>query len=258
MPEGRVLITRPAGQGAGLARQLTSAGFHVVHQPMLELQPLEGPDAMQRGLLLRLDEFQHVIFVSANAIHFGMNWIGDFWPQLPVGLHWYTVGEASARILADFGLEVTTPGVNMSSEGLLALPGLAAAEGERVLIVKGEGGRATLARTLAERGALVESLCCYRRRAPEMADGHLAALLQDERIEIVCLSSGDGLANFLTLLSPEESTKLRDTWILLPSERVAEQARAAGLERLIVAGNASDDSVCQALERWRSEAGEDE
>ena len=258
MPEGRVLITRPAGQGAGLARRLAEAGFQVTHEPMLELKALDGPSAEQRGLLLRLDEYQHIIFVSANAIRFGMDWIGDYWPQLPVGLNWYTVGEASAKLLADFGVEVKTPAVDMSSEGLLALPELAAPTGERVLIVRGEGGRTTLAETLGERGAAVDSLCCYRRQAPELPRGYLDGLLQEWRIEIVCLSSGEGLANFLTLLSPEESTKLRDTWILLPSERVGEQARAAGLERLIVAGNASDDSVCQALARWRSESGGDE
>ena len=90
----------------------------------LELKALDGPSAEQRGLLLRLDEYQHIIFVSANAIRFGMDWIGDYWPQLPVGLNWYTVGEASAKLLADFGVEVKTPAVDMSSEGLLALPEL--------------------------------------------------------------------------------------------------------------------------------------
>ena len=256
MPEGRILITRPAGQAAGLAARLQAQGFAVVHQPMLELEPLKEPDPDQRSTLLALDNFQHVIFVSANAVNFGMDWIGDYWPQLPVGVNWYTVGAPTADLLRDYGVDVMTPGPDMSSEGLLALPLMQQVEGDRVLIVKGEGGRQALAQVLSERGARVQELCCYRRRCPELPAGRLYQLLVDEAIDMVCLSAGEGLANFLALLSPQESTNLQNIGLLVPSQRVAEQARRAGYARVLVAQNASDDSMFEKLLSGWNKAGE--
>lgn len=253
-----MLITRPAGQGAGLIGRLEGLGFQASHQPMLELVAQAAPDAVQRSLLLDLDQYQHVIFVSANAVRFGMGWIEDFWPQLPVGIAWYTVGMASANALAAYGITASTPGADMSSEGLLGLDGLLEPRDERVLLVKGEGGRQTLGSELKRRGARVDELACYRRQAPALAGGELARVLADQRIEIVVLSSGEGLDNFLALLSPVESTKLVGIEILVPSERVAQQARERGLQGVRVSLNASDEAVTSALLEWRDGAGDNE
>ena len=118
-------------------------------------------------MLLHLDQYQHVIFISSNAVHFGMALIEDHWPQLPLGLTWYAIGGATAAKLEHFGIEAITPGSVMTSEGLLALSLLQNVRDQRVLIVKGQGGRDTLAQELTRRGALVEELPCYCRCLPK-------------------------------------------------------------------------------------------
>ena len=253
---GAVLVTRPAGQAGELCRSLRERGWQVLHQPMLELEVLEELPPQQRQILLDLDSYQHVIFVSANAVRHGMDRIGDFWPQLPVGLNWYTVGAASAELLEEYGINVRTPATDMSSEGLLALPALQTVSGQRILIVRGEGGRTLLREELGGRGAQVDELACYRRKCPQLAAGELAAKLSKFDIQLILISSGEGLVNLQTLLSPLETTKFTDTRLVVPSQRVAELARDSGFKRVIVAQNASDRAMLCALEQWVSSHGE--
>ena len=249
---GGVLVTRPAGQGQALCEAIAEAGHPVHHQPLLELRELDVLPPEMRGHLLDLDQFQHVIFISGNAVRFGMERIEDYWPQLPVGIHWYAVGEQTAARLAEFGVSAQTPEEDMTSEGLLALPGLRSVEGTRVLIVKGEGGRSTLRDTLSRRGAQVEELACYRRCPPELAPGEMAAKLSCWGIELVLLSSGEGLANLRALLSPAETSKFTGISLIVPSPRVASMAREAGFEQVFTADNASDAAMLRALEVWDS------
>ena len=121
-----VLVTRPAGQAQGLCQSLVAAGYRAHSQPLLELQPLPEPDPLQRAIVLDLDQYQHIIFVSGNAVHYGMASIEDYWPQLPVGVCWYAIGDVTASRLEHYGVTAITPGAAMTSETLLAVPGLLA------------------------------------------------------------------------------------------------------------------------------------
>lgn len=250
----RVLVTRPAGPASdGLCKALASEGYEVFSQPLLTLQGLDQLLPHQRRLLQRLDEYQHVIFVSTNAVRFGVAQIESFWPQLPVGLNWYAVGAATARVLAERGIEAATPERHMTSEGLLALPALQSVDDQRVLIVKGEGGRGMLRSELVARGSRVDELACYRRGRPEVSRDVLLRRLQDWGIDIILVSSGEGLTNLLLLLTRAETTKLN---VVVPSQRVARIAREAGCAQVLVANNASDAAMLQALRAWLHRTGD--
>jgi uroporphyrinogen-III synthase len=144
----------------------------------------------------------------------------------------------------------------MSSEGLLAVPPLQNVRDQRVLIVKGEGGRDTLTTELTRRGAVVDELLCYRRSLPELPAGELAAKLTGLGINVILLSSGEGLANLQVLLSPAETTKLKHIVLIVPSQRVAQLAREAGFEHIVTAENASDVAMLRALRAWQTGTGE--
>ena len=249
--KGGVLVTRPAGQAAALCKAVNAAGYTAHSQPLLQLQALPEMPAAQRQLVLDLERYQHIVFISGNAVHFGVACIEDYWPQLPVGLNWYAIGEATANLLKCFGVDPVTPGAAMTSEGLLALPQLRTVADQRVLIVKGEGGRSTLREELVRRGATVDELACYRRSCPDLPCGELAAMLRRWRIGVVLISSGEGLANLQLLLSPSETTKFRDVSLIVPSERVARMARDAGFDQVVAAENASDVAMLRALEEWK-------
>ena len=251
-----ILVTRPQGQAEQLQHSLEQRGHRVWHQPLLVLEPIPEPATAQRQCLLELDRYRHVIFVSANAVHYGMAWIADFWPQPPVGINWYAIGKATAELLGSYGVPVTAPGDEMSSEGLLAQPSLASIDGERVLIVRGEGGRTLLGDELVARGARVDALPCYRRKCPELSPGALAARLVNSGIQLILISSGEGLANLQALLTPRETTKFKHIALLVPSQRVADQAAELGFDQVMVADNASDAAMLRAVGAFTPGSGE--
>lgn len=247
-----ILVTRPQGQADCLITALETDGWRVEHQPLLTLRALDSlqPQALQR--VRDLDQFDHIIFISANAVRFGMACVDDYWPQLPAGVNWYAVGDPTAALLQERGLSPVTPCLDMTSEGLLALPGLASVAGQRVLIIKGVGGRSRLRETLTQRGARVEDLACYERLCPELDDGELASRLSQWRVDVALISSGEGLQNILGLLSEKETTNFSDMCLVVPSPRVAEIAREAGFNQIVVARNASDGAMLKALQQWRA------
>jgi len=251
-----VCITRPAVQAEVLTDALAQAGISAISQPLLAIESLPQIPAPLRSRIMALDEYQHIIFVSLNAVHFGMELINDYWPQLPQGLHWYSVGSATAAALANFGVDVTFPPQQMSSEGLLQVDALQSVAGDNILIVRGEGGRTTLRETLLVRGARVDDLPCYRRTCPIYTPGSFLETLDKAAAQLLVITSSEGLANLLALLSPEETTNLQVRTLLVSSERVARQAKEAGFRHVRIARNASDAAIVEAVLQWQKNMGE--
>jgi uroporphyrinogen-III synthase len=242
-----VLVTRPRHQAQGLCKLVREAGFTPIAQPMMAIRPLPVLPPAQLQMVIDLDLYQHVIMVSSNAIQWGMDWIGRYWPQLPQGIAWYTVGAVSADKLAAYGVAVKQPQTEMSSEGLLALPTLLNVAGERVLIVKGEGGRTQLHDVLTERGARVEQLCVYERVLPSLTGAELATILNTNQFAALVVTSGEGLHNMLSLLSGNEQSSLREIPLVVPGQRVAELAADSGFRTVFTARNATDKAIMETL-----------
>ena len=248
----RVLLTRPEQRQESLKRQLELCGATVKSYPVMAIRGLDKTgDAEQyqqcKRQWMRLDEFKHVIFISTNAVQFGLEWMETFWPQLPVGLQWYAIGTATAEALSNYGIEASQAQGSMNSEVLLALPALQSVTGDKVLIVRGVGGRDYLQQQLQQRGALVEYVECYRRTIPERPTGELAALIEEQSFDVVCVMSGESLQNLSQLLGNREAL-LHNKILLVPGQRVADKAKALGCQRLIVAENASVDGLLHALD----------
>lgn len=250
--KGAVLVTRPSGQATALCAALSSRGYKAFSQPLLELRGLPELAPETREHIDRLDNYRHLVFISANAVRFGMEKIQVLWPQLPHGIQAYAVGDSTAALLGEYGIEALAAGPAMTSEGLLSLPQLNAVAGQNVLIVKGLGGRSTLRDTLSKRGALVDELACYRRLCPVLAPGQLAKKLSNWHIDLILISSGEGLCNLLSLLSPAETINLYTVSMIVPSRRVARMAEDAGFTRVYTAENASNAAMLDMVEKSSS------
>lgn len=250
-----VIITRPRAQAEDWQRQLEQLGAATRLIPVLEILPADSPAMEQaiKRIILRLDECQLAIFVSRNAVHMATQWIDDYWPQRPLGIDYYAVGEASAGAAREEAFDVTAAGQAMNSEALLALPGLQTVAGKRVVIFRGQGGRPLLASHLAERGADVWLCELYRRQLPASAAGALQQLdLKAGQTCVISAHSGESLANLLAASSDEQWPLLLATPLLVPGDRVAALARDAGFQQVLVADNATDSAMTKALQRWHS------
>jgi uroporphyrinogen-III synthase len=244
-----VLVTRPLGAAAPLCEALSSLGYTAHQQALLELHALAANTPEIETCIDSLQHYQHLIFISGNAVHFGMQAILARKKRLPQGMNVYAIGLATAKSLEGFGLSVIDAAPEMTSESLLELESLQQVEGQKILIIKGEGGRTTLRDTLSARGAEINELACYERKCPQLSPGDLAVKIAQWNIDVVLLSSGEGFCNMLTLLSPDETINLYAKPLIVPSARVALMARNAGFTAVHEAKNATNSAMLEAVEQ---------
>lgn len=238
-----VLVTRPAHQAEGLCGLIESAGGRAIKFPCLEIRPSDSAEAR----LLLGQSWDLVIYVSANAVRFSRS-------QEPLQTAKIAaVGQGTARALQAAGQPAHWVPPRADSEALLALPGLADVSAWRILIVRGEGGRALLGDGLRQRGAEVRYAEVYRRRPPK---GDARALLErwEREVQIVTATSIQVLDNLIALLGEAGKPKLCATPLLVVSDRMEQQAQRLGVARLWRADGADDENMYRALCRIAEEA----
>ena len=240
-----VLVTRPARQAGAFAQKVAAIGGTPVVFPAIVIEPPEDARALQEvhGML---PQFDFAVFVSANAVEFG---VPD--PRLwPPQLLAFAPGSGTAEALHAVGIHhVRVPRERQDSEGLLALPELGAVAGKRVLIFRGDGGRELLADTLRERGAHVQYVTCYRRARPHDGTG-LANVFAAGHVDAVTITSTEGLDNLWTLLDADTRARWTALPTFVPHTRIAERARELGLTT--VSTDAGDAGLLAGLLEWFS------
>ncbi len=248
-----VVVTRPVHQAAALAGLLEAAGARVFRFPLIAIVPPRD-EARVDAVLARLPEFEMAVFMSANAVGWGQRYL-EAADGLPAGLILAAVGRGTGRALEAQGLAVDlVPVQRYDSEGLLALPALQAEaiSGKRVLIFRGEGGRELLAETLHERGAEVEYAEVYRRVRPAVDPGRLLEPMARGEVDVIMVTSGEGLRNLLDMVGEAARQWLYHTPLLVVSERLADLAQSMGFRIApIVAARAGDEDLVAALIQWR-------
>ena len=237
-----VLVTRPASQAQGLCRLIEAAGGVPVLFPTVEILPPQHPDAARR---LLADPYDIVIFISRNAVEHGLALCED---RGALGAaQRAAVGRATAEAMRQAELAPDlVPDAGFDSEALLALPALKAVAGRRVLIVRGEGGRALLGDTLAQRGAEVVYAEVYRRAAPAMDAAELLPQWQRD-LALVTATSDEVLTNLLRMVPASAHPWLQRLPLAVLSERNAAAAKTLGFRAVAVASEPSDAGLCDAL-----------
>jgi len=240
-----VILTRPEAEAQRAAARLADAGFASRVLPLLQLEALN--EVVWDGDLV-LSAQDAVIFISANAVAFGMPYIATQLRESDAVI--LAVGERTARAVADWGLEAAIP-EQPDSEGLLAMPELQSIGGQRVVIVKGEGGRSLLATQLGALGAHVDALICYRRIYPSAEEVALYERLKDLDSLIFQANSGETLSHLSDLLDLPANSSMARWPVIVPSRRVAMLAEGRGWKRIITARDASDAALIEALWTWQ-------
>ena len=249
----RVLVTRPRRQSAGLVALIEKCGGTAIRFPVIDILPVCEPRAARLSLA-SLDEFDLVIFVSPNAVEHGIA-LMDTKHGRQTRARLIAVGESTAAALEQAGFAcVLRPAGSASSEALLALPELQddAVAASRILIVRGEGGRALLGDTLSKRGARVQYAEVYRRARPAPDGGELADRGRNGGIDTIVITSVQGLENLFALLGEGAAGWLKKVGYVVVSERLAAHVQALGIvDQSVVAAGADDEALIEALVRWR-------
>lgn len=245
-----ILVTRPEAQAEHLIELIDQAKGRPMRFPALDIQACADPE-LARAELNWLMEADLAIFVSGNAVRYAFPLMPD---DLSVSLKIAAIGKATADALDEIGLPPDyLPKQSFDSEGLLALPQLQQMQGKRVLIVRGNGGRELLRDTLSERGAEVRVVEVYQRHIPKRNPDNLIKNWA-QWAQVATVTSNELLDNLMQMLGAEGAALLKDTPTLVISQRMAEHAKELGCQQVILAANASDQAIVEAICQWKSRA----
>ena len=250
-----VLITRPATQQQGLQRLIEGAGGVAVGLPVIEIQALPVSELQAaKSAIENLDHYNVVIFISSNAAHFGAEIINDFWPQFPVGVDVIAIGDTTARAVTSLlDCSVISPAQGSDSEALLQLPELQHVNEKKIAIIRGVGGRELLAQELTDRGAAVQYIEVYKRNFVNYSEQELNSAMIDSGCTAITVHSGESLKQLLAL-SGHNIAATTGLPLVVPSPRIAEQAREAGFSEVEIAQGASDSAMFTALQKLTKNA----
>ena len=247
-----VLVTRPAHQAVNLCQRIEQLGGRAIPFPVLEITAPDDKRPLE-ACAAQLDDFDVAIFISANAVERALPTILEQ-RDWPTGVQIAVIGKRSAEALEAFGLQADLcPQIRFNSEGLLELDALQDVAGQHFLIFRGNGGREYLADTLRTRGAQVQYVEAYRRTQPDVDSSALVQAWRSGEIDLVQINSVESLENLFAMLDKEGQALLRKTPLLVVSDRMLPVAERLGFtQQPLLAANATDDAVIEALRGWHS------
>ncbi len=194
-PPPRVLVTRAAHQASALADALAAFGLLVVSIPAIALEPPSDDYASLHEALERLEDFDWLLFTSANAVAVFAEQREDLGVE-EVPCRIASIGAATSRSLRDAGLRVDLqPETAVAESFARALR--PQARGKRMLLIRAESARDVLPTELERAGAQVTIATAYRTVVPaESVDGLRREL---PAMNAITFTSSSSVRNLLEL-----------------------------------------------------------
>lgn len=268
-----VLLTRVEGRNDNLAVALEKNNISSSEMPMFEIavtaeagkiselkQQLTGVIEPDIDTGYKLDAtFDFAFFSSANAVLAAGNFCKQYNVKWPADLPCLGMGSATYAAIDRQGWAPMLPDDpsgqkdSLTSEEMLDTSWALEVGGKRILLVNGEKGRGLLAERLRQSGAAVEVVTLYRRERVEYSAAdcseRLRQLKQDVESSAAVFASGNTMTNFCELVNEGfiEESLLHNLRCLVPSLRVAIEAKERGFKKIVVAEGATDNAFLQKL-----------
>jgi len=240
----RVLNTRPKQQAIPLAKAIEEAGGVSINLPMLDITPLENT---WKNHVSILENFQCAIFTSPNAVHFFFSEISPrVWPK---NIKTLAIGQGTSQALIDKGFPAPICPKQADSEHLLMLNALQNINHQKILLIKGQGGRPLIHTTLTARGANVSTIEVYQRTRPQHHKKHTQALWHEDAVDIILITSETALVHLFALFDEQAHAWLCNKPYLVISERLRKAAYNLGINTIMVS---SYDHIIHQLESYSS------
>ncbi len=248
----RVLVTRPEEQASHFLDMIEANNGSAINFPTITIAASPLTDAAKEQLK-NLSQINIAIFVSVNAVEYGLKALKSLKLKFPETLIVAAVGQATAEALTKNNIQVDiVPDDNFSSEGLLSTPELEEVAGENILIFRGQYGRELLSAELVKRYANVESVECYQRVIPQFDVKPVVKELKAGSIKAVTVTSATGLNNLFEMLG-KNSDLLLDVPFVVASRRIAEVCENFEINKINVADNAGDKAMLEAVSELANE-----
>ena len=191
----RVLVTRAPHQASALGDALAAHGLRVASVPTIALAPPSDEYATLDRVLVRLDEFDWILFTSANAVAVFAERLEDEAVPLTCGIA--SIGAATSKALRDAGFPVRLQAQTAIAESL-AKSLMPHAQGASMLLVRAEQGRDVLIEILEQAGAEVTLAPAYRTVIPTESVERLKRELPT--VDAITFTSSSSVQNLFALL----------------------------------------------------------
>ncbi len=241
------MVTRPAHLADGLCKLIEAAGATAIRFPTVRIvASADTPQVV--SLFKELDRFCALIFISRNAALCAcklLRRIGVALPQENV----IAIGAKTARQLRQEGIPCKAPSQAAPSAEALIESGLL----ERIrdceaLIVRGQGGKESLAEHLRAQGARVTYAQVYRREKPR------AVLSFDDAMsppDVVLASSAESLRNLYQMTEDASRPRLLEVRVVVCSQSMVTVHEQIGFHKApVIAASALDEDMWRATLRW--------
>jgi len=246
-----LLITRPVMPASRTAQRVAALGVTPLVFPTTIIEPPANTAALATALA-QLSRYYAAIFVSPSAAEMTLAPLGTPPRALPDALRVFAPGSGTAEELQRLGVaQVLIPETTFDSEGLLALPELqaTAVNGKRIAIFRGNDGRELLREALTLRGAMVDAVTAYHRRAQQTPPTGLLELLRGGHINAISAMSSDAISHLLPLVPDADRAQLLALPVYASHERIAATARTAGFTTVIETGPGDAGLITALLQR---------
>ena len=132
--------------------------------PLTEILPLKEYEEFDL-ILQNLSSYHHLIFISTNAVDFFVARMNFYHITLPSSLIISCIGPSTKKLLQEnFNTPVFYPRESFDSEHLLKSDIFSDIKNQKILIIRGIGGRETLRKGLEKKGGLITYGECYTRK----------------------------------------------------------------------------------------------
>ena len=215
-----LISTRPQETNVQLSEKLKNSEIKLLSFPLTEIHPLNNYQIFD-GVIKNIKTYQHIIFISTNAVYFFLERVKKLSLQIPKNLKFSSIGPTTKLLLQKkLSVDVHFPIKTFDSEHLLKEKIYNNVEGQKILIIRGEGGRETLKNALEEKGAIVNYGECYVRKYVDIDLIQLKNDLVNYHHQFILFSSTNSAKHFIDQLHNIETDWLQNIKIIVNHKKI--------------------------------------
>ncbi|BEU05213.1 uroporphyrinogen III methyltransferase [Agarivorans sp. OAG1] len=247
----QVLVTRPEPHNQRCVSMLHANGYQAIAAPMVKITASEQIGDLP-ALVKTVNQQHLIIAVSQYAVEACQTYLAEHALSWPQNCQYLAVGKATAECWQQYGVKAMVP-ARQDSEGMLELINNQLQGIKQAHILRGQQGREWLAEQLQKQAIQVNYLTCYQRQLLHYSSQQLDQWRS--QINTIVATSGEILKHLTTLMSePKQLRWLKNTKLLVPSQRLLEYANSLGFMHTVLCDGASDKACIDALARMQSSA----
>jgi uroporphyrinogen III methyltransferase/synthase len=241
----RVVVTRPAGQSAGLTSSLRDFGADVVELPAIEIVAPEDTQPIERSIR-ELSDYHWLIFTSANGVEGFCNALDNSaWDWRDLRAQIAVIGPATRAAVEAMHLKVDVMAEEFVAESLADALGESEVAGKRVLLPRAAVARDTLPEDLRRKGATVDVVEAYRSVAPADLESRAKDVLTGgRRPDWITFTSSSTVTNIVRTVPPGALDGIKVATI---GPVTSTTARKLGLTVTVEASEYTADGVAAAI-----------